>query len=76
MFAVRGNLFYFHGHRLHENINEMSSMIQIFENGTFVILEDKPFGQEFEDDFHQFALVEVQPALYYRRQYKEISLTN
>ena len=54
----------------------MSSMIQIFENGTFKILEDKPFGQEFEDDFHQFALVEVQPALYYRRQYKETSFTN
>ena len=69
--AMRGNLYYFHGYRQHENIEEMSSMIQFFENGTFVMLEDRPFGQEFEEDFHQYVLVQVQPVLYYRRQYKE-----
>ena len=71
---MRGNLYYFHGPRYDDD--KMSPIMQIMEYGSLVELKDKPFGQEFEDDFHQFALVEVQPALYYRRQYKEMSYNN
>ena len=66
---MRGSLYYFHGHRQDDNIDEMSSMVKIFENGSFFMLENKPFGQEFEDDVLEFSFLKVQPLLYYRRQY-------
>ena len=75
MVTMRGKLYYFHGHRQDDNIDEMSSMVQIFKNGSFLMLENRPFGQEFEDDYLEFTLLKVQPSLYYRRQYKEIMET-
>ena len=56
-------------------IDEMSSMIQITENGFYLELEEKPFGQEFEEDRDEFSLLNVQLAIYYRRQYKKIKET-
>ena len=72
MVTMRGNLYYFHGHRQTDDIEEMSTMIQIMENGFFLELKDRPFGKEFEDDNDEYSLLDFQLALYYRRQYKKI----
>ena len=72
MVTMRGNLYYFHGYRQTDDIEEMSTMIQIMENGSFLELNDRPFGKEFEDDKDEFYLLDVQLALYYRRQYKKM----
>ena len=72
MVTMRGNLYYFHGYRQTDDIEEMSTMIQIMENGSFLELNDRPFGKEFEDDKDEFYLLDFQLALYYRRQYKKM----
>ena len=69
---MRGNLYYFHGYRQTDDIEEMSTMIQIMENGFYIELKDRPFGKEFEDDKDEFYLLDFQLALYYRRQYKKM----
>ena len=72
MVTMRGNLYYFHGHRQTDDIEEMSTMIQMMENRSFPELNDRPFGKEFEDSKDEFYLLDVQLALYYRRHYKKI----
>ena len=73
MVTMRGNLYYIHGPN--HDIDEMSPIIQIMEFGSFVELEDRPFGQEFDENINEFSILKVQPALYYQRQYRKIKDT-